>query len=248
MRPANGVLQRAESAVDREREYLLEEMAAFEAFRERVRLATPASTDATGPSGTTEQLLEAYRELVMDTLDHEAVYGDTLAESLEQELSFSTADLLLSKDPLTQRRKRNLLVDVTTAIERREQFQAELEEERSVLKTFSKDLLEIEATIERLPPGSPRTQPFEMLLITWEVYDKLANRCEELLERRQRQLQDAERSERTFGEKHVRNEYLYGELDTRYPVLSRIAATIERIESKRNGEEPSDSADEALQC
>lgn len=47
----------------------------------------------------------------MASLDYETVYGDTLAESLEEELSPSIARIFLLKEPLNQRRKRNLLVE-----------------------------------------------------------------------------------------------------------------------------------------
>lgn len=248
MRTDRSLLERAISLVDRERANLCEERRAIEMFRETVRLMTPDSVDATGPSETSERLLSSYQEEVMDPLDHESVYGDTLAESLEQELSPSIADLLLSKNPVTQRHKRDLLLSVTATIESRDQFQAELEDERAALETFTEEIADTEATVDRLPPCSPRNQPLEKVLVIWDVYDTLAAQSEQLLQRRQQQIQDAERPERFFGIKHARNDYLYRELDTRYPVLTAIASTTERIESKRNGEEPSESPDGALQC
>lgn len=248
MEAERSIIKQAIALVEQEQTCLCAERCAFEAFRETVRLTTPDSTDATGPSETTQRLLAAYREEVMDALDYEEVYGDTLAESLEQELASSNADLLLSKSPLTQKRKRNLLLSVAAAIENREQLRSELEEERAALATFDEELTEVEAVINRLPPCSPRNQHIEKLLVIWEVYETLAERCEELLERRQQQIQDAERFDKILSKKHARNDYLYQELDTRYPVLSAITTTIERIDSKRNGEEPPESPDGALQC
>lgn len=232
----NTVLEQAISLVDQECAYLREERRAYERFRERVRLATPHSADATGPSETTEQLVDAYREEVMEALNQETVYGDNLAESLEAELSPSIADLFVTKEPLTQRRKRNLLVETTVAIERREEFCAELDDERAALQTYAEELSDIEEALEKLPACSAQEQHLEKLLVVWEVYDTLLEQCERLLERRQQQIREAERSLSIFGKKHARNEFLYSELDTRYPVLSAIAATCERIESKRNGQ------------
>ena len=239
MREDRTMLQQAISLVDRERSYLREERRAYEAFREQVRLATPDPTDATGPSETTEQLLAAYRDEVVDALNIEAVYGDTLAESLEQELSPSGAQVLLSKEPLTQRRKRNLLIETTAAIERREEFCAELDDERASLETFAEELADVEEVLAKLPACSAQNQPLEKLLVIWEVYDTLLEQCERLLERRQQQIRAAERSVRIFGKKHARNEFLYSELETRYPVLSAIATTCKRIDSKRKGEHSS---------
>lgn len=242
------ILGQAMSLVDQERSYLREERCAYEKFREHVRLASADSTNVIGPSETTEGLLTAYRYEVMESLDYETVYGDTLADSLEEELSPAIAQILLSKDPLTQRRKRDLLVETTAAIECREEFCAELDDERVALETFAQALADIEATLEKLPACSAREQPLEKLLIVWEVCDTLLERCELLLERRQQQIQASDRSYRIFGKNHARNEFLYSELDTQYPVLSAIAATCERIDAKRHGEGAIESPDRSLQC
>lgn len=234
----NTVLEQAISLVDQELAYLREERRAYEAFREQVRLAMPDSTDTTGPSETTEGLLTAYRDEVMDALDQEIVYGYTLAESLEEELSPSIAQVLLSKEPLIQRRRRDLLVETTAAIERREEFCAELDDERAALATFKEELSDLEEALEKLPACSPREQSLEKLLVVWEMYDTLLDQCEQLLERRQQEIQAAERNIRIFGKKHARNEFLYGELDTQYPILSAIAATCDQIDARRNGEMP----------
>lgn len=229
------ILEQAITLVDHERSHFCKERRAYEAFREQIRLATSDPSDATGPSETTDQVLAAYREEVMVRLDYEAVYGDTLAESLEEELSSSLANFLLSKDPFTQRRKRNLLVEITTAIKRREELSAELTDERAALETFAEELADIEETLKKLPVCSAREQPLEKLLVVWEVYDSLLDRCELLLDRRQQQIREAERKRPDLLEKHARNELLYGELDTHYPVLSYIARVIKRIDGNRTG-------------
>jgi len=128
---------------------------------------------------------------------------------------------------LIQRRKRDLLVKTTAVIERREEFCAELDDERAALVTHKEELSDIEETLEKLPACPPREQPLENLLIIREKYDELLERCERLLERRQQEIRAAERNIRTFREKHARNGFLYAELDTQYLVLSAIAATCE---------------------
>lgn len=240
-------VQRALSLVDQECSHLRAEGQAYEAFRERVSHTTPESSDATAPSITTKELLDAYRQEVMDNLDYETAYGDTLAESLEAELSPSVAQTLLSKKPLTRRRKRNLLVETTAAIERREEFCEELEDEREALEIFAEELADINNVLERLPACSARELHLEKLLTVWEMYDTLLDRCEVLLEYRQQQIRDAVRSPRLFGEKHARNQFLYSDLNTLYPVLSAIAATCDRIAASRNGEPHGESADRSIQ-
>ena len=243
----SSILEQATSLVDQELSYLREERCAYERFRERVRLVTPDSAGATGPSETPEQLLIAYREEVMEAMDHKTVYGDTLAERLEEELSPAIADLFVSKRPLTHRRKRNLLVETTAAIEQREEFAAELDDERAALETFTEELADVKEAIEKLPACSAQEQNIETVLTVWEGYDTLLEQCERLLERRQQQIREAERSLSIFGKKHARNEFLYSELNTLYPVLSAIATTCERIDARRNGECPLERSDWSLQ-
>lgn len=228
------LLRKAITRVDRERSALCAERCAFEQFREAVRLTRPETEDV-GRSTVAEELLESYRQEVMDALDYEEVYGESLGESLERETSPAIAEALLSREPFTQRRKRNLLLKTTEAIKRREEFLDELGTERDVLQTSIDELSDIEATLEELPECSPRRYPLEELLTIWEKYDALERRCERLLKLRQRQIHDAERNLRTFGEEHALNEYLYGDLDTPYPVLSAIAETVKRIDSNRTG-------------
>lgn len=67
------------------------------------------------------------------------------------------------------------------------------------------------------------------------MYDTLEEQCERLLEQRQHQIQAAERSPHVFSELHALNEYLYGELENSYPVLTSLAAAVERLNSNRTG-------------
>lgn len=56
----NAILQKAISQIDQECSYLSAEQAAFEEFRESVRLAPPEPTAIAGASETTEHLRETY--------------------------------------------------------------------------------------------------------------------------------------------------------------------------------------------
>lgn len=227
-------LQQAIKEVDEECSYLSAERAAFEEFRESIRLATPELAHAERPSETTEQLRETYHEVVLYGLDHETGYGDTLGDDLVQEHSPSIADILLSAKPLTQRRKRNLLMETTIAIERREHFLAEIEAERTALGIFAQEIAAIESTVETLPECSPQEQLLENLLEARERYDDLKQQCDHLLERRQEQLNDPARNVTILDEPHALNEYLYSDLDTAYPVLSALGSTVKRIHSEQS--------------
>lgn len=239
------VLGEAKTEVDQERASLRSEQKAFEEFREGVRLATVDSADGTDASETSAKLLERYRESVLKAPEYEEAYGDTLAESLEEEFSPAVADGLLSNAPFTQQRKRNLLVQASMAVERRETFLEELDGELEALQSFAEELRDINSTIDGLPECSPRQQPLEELLVIWEVYDDLKRRCDRLLERRQRQLREGSRSGPDLSERHALNGYLYGALHTRYPVLSAIAETCQRIDARRG--QPVETAGPSLE-
>lgn len=242
MSPDHAIIRKATAQIDRECSYLRAEQSSFQEFREAVRLTQPDQKSDLRSSETMKKLRETYHKEVMEALDHEAIYGDTLAESLEQELSPALADALLSNKPFTHRRKRNLLVACTEAIERREQFSRELDAERNSLETVADELTEIEPVIDKLPECAPQRQPLEKLLVIWEVYDTLEERCAQLLEDRQRQLGRTDRSIGLVGEKHALNVYLYRELGTSFPILSALASTLEQIDSNRNVEKLSEFA------
>jgi hypothetical protein len=185
MSTEDGVLREAIAEVDRERSVLRAERCAFEEFRETVRLATPDAADDSGDCVTTERLLEAYREHTIEALDYGDVSEYTITESIEEELSPAIANVLTSDGTLTQRRKRNLLVATTEAVQRRERFLEELESEHTALKRFADELAEVESTIHELPECSLQEQPLEQLLECREAYDRLERCCERLLEVRQ---------------------------------------------------------------
>lgn len=246
MATAQTILRQASSQIDQECSYISRERSAFRGFRECVRLAQPEQGDACAHSETTEELREAYRRDVMEALDHAAVYDESLAESLAEELSPALSDALLSNEPFTQRRKRDLLVASTEAIDRRERFREALDDERDSLKTTADELSEIEAAIDTLPELAPQHQPLEMLIVIWEGYETVEESCAELLADRQRQLEGTDQSIRRYGTTHALNRYLYGNLESVYPVLSALAATLRLLDSKRNREASPEVAEGSL--
>lgn len=232
MRVDSDTLQQAISQIEQEQSLLEEEQSAFENFRETVRLTVPGPPRDNERSGTAEQLREAYREQVMNELDYGAVYGDSLEESLEQELSPSIANFLLSDAPITQRQKRKLLVESSVAVERRESFIEDLNDEEAAIEGLNEELTDIKSSIKKLPKCSLSQQPLEELLEIREQYAALKDRCEQLLLCRQKQMRAADRNVGNLVDFHALNEYLYAELETCYPVLSAATATIELIDSE----------------
>lgn len=229
--PDTNLIQTAISVVDQERTSLSTECQAFDDFREAIRLVTPDPTSKTGQSETATEIAEAYRETVMATNDYEAIHGNTLSKSLENEFSPAIADSLLSKDPITQRHKRKLLVATTESIRTREQFQSKLLDERDALESFESSLTVVHSEIEKLPTGP--LQQMEDLLIVWDEYNRIKHICEKILEKRQYQIQNPSNNIQISGNRHILNEYLYSDINTVYPVLSTLGKTIEWLKTKQ---------------
>jgi hypothetical protein len=232
------ILQSAISHVEHERSHVATELGCFEEFQEPVRLARPEPKTNETPSETTGQLLEEYKNSVMDGIDYENIYGASVPESLEEELSPQVAEILVPKKPLTRRRKRLLLRGTAIAIERREEFLEELDKEIAALESFHEELAELQASAELLPKCSSQQHSFEELIELWDRYDEIVDRCERLLNRRQEQIGDKEPS-CFLADQHALNEYLYSELPTSYPVLSVLADALTQINSKRQQVKPS---------
>lgn len=227
-------LERAIAAVREERTLVRAECEMFEAFREAIRLTQP-DRGRPDDAASTASLLERYRETVMATPDYEATYGESLEESLRNELPPGVAKSLIAGDPFTHRFKTRLLVATSRAICRREQFVEELDTELASLREIADELRGVDAEVASLSPCSLDTQTVEEFIDTWESYGELVRRCERLSDRRQRLIGDAVRVSHPAQRHHELNEYLYEDLDTEYPGLSAIALTISRINVRRGG-------------
>ena len=229
------VLSRAVHTVRDEQSALRDECQRFEEFREAVRLAQPVTTGDVGASQTTETLLDTYRETVMAAPDFDEVYGDPLSEHLEHELSPNISVKFLSKEPFTQRFKRDLLVATSAAIERRTRVIQELDGELERLRSTRDELMAIETELAALPRCSVDDLPFEEFSRLWEVYEELDQRCREVLDERLQEITGTERRGSGVDNEHLFNEYLYRELLTSYPILSAAARIRNRIEDRRGG-------------
>jgi exonuclease VII small subunit len=233
----SSMLESAISLVEQEQSDVSIEVRHFEEFRESVSLTLTEPSTKESPSETTEQLIETYGEIVMKGLDYTEVYGDSIDESLKEEFSPQGANILLSKKPITKRRKRKILREISITIERREEFLEELEEEKMALKSDYEKIAEIESLVDALPRCTPSQRSFEDVIEVWERYNKIINRCEEILYARQQRIR-GEKGVQIRDDYHALNEYLYSDLQSSYPVLSVLADTIEQINSKRRYTKP----------
>jgi hypothetical protein len=228
------IIQEAIERVERERSLVSTERCYFRTFRTAVSQATVDNTDTSVE--TIQNLRETYRETVMNIPDFETTYDESLKENLKEELSPSSAEVLLSNAPLTQKRKRDLLIETNIAIERREQLLTQLSHEKESLERTFSELVDINESVEELPEDPLDQCTFEEVLDIWERYDVLQQRCKQLLEERQREIHQRAENVQVGEKEHIVNKYLYEDLRTPYPVLSAIATTCEVIQSRRDGD------------
>jgi hypothetical protein len=224
------IIQEAIERVERERSLLSIEQRRLQEFREAVSRTTVATSNTSANSSV--DLVEMYRETVMDTPDFEKAYNETLKESLEHEFSPSSAEAILSDSQLSQKNKRDLLVEINTAIDRRENLSSILEQEKESLERIHIELTDIRESMRALPSCSFQEHSFEELLDLCGAYDDLEQRCERLLKNRQQHLHSTST--------HIEsvNQYLYNDLDSSFPGLSAIATTVDAINSSRKDTSP----------
>lgn len=233
------VIDAATSVVSKEQSEIRIEIERLKAFREGVRLAQPSPSDDGDPPQVTTELAQQFREKTGPGADTNVSCRDSIVEKIE-EISPDIFDILVSTNGFTRRLKRKLLVRTSDSIERRERFINALDVERHDLETARDDLERIRSNAQSLPVCSLNRRSLDEFLDLWEEYDELVGQCEEILDRRQRVMNDPNRNGPAYLEPYSLNEYLYRELDTSYPVLSAIASVKHRIERDRAGDSEGD--------
>jgi len=196
------------------------ERAAFEAFEDRVAgidtVSMSRSTPASQRPGlvqsqprSAERVRNAFRETVMSVEHYDALYAETLEEHFAAELS---PDLLAglqegAGSQFTDLYKRTLLGAIGTAIDQRETFCDVLDNERESLETSAEALT---AMVDDL--DGTRVQPQSRVEFT-EALDEVA---------RQRQETFAGRTSSPRTDGHDLCDYLYGNCEWTYPVLTAV--------------------------
>lgn len=231
------ILHDAREVVAAEQTAVRREIDAFTEFRDAISHTHPVE-ETERQSEQTREIVQAYEETVLAESNFGITAEAALESSLELEFSEHLAETLLSSEPFTNRLKRKLLVQTSTLIDRRTSLQGTLEGEADSLATATGFLCDVASDVRDLPPCTVRNTSLEELLETWERYDELEARCERLLENRQNELNASSRRVSTHAGEHALCWYLYGGLETTYPVLSAVADVCERIRVARNESQP----------
>lgn len=169
----------------------------------------------------------------MSVPHYDEEYNDTYERSLAAEFSPEIAVALTREPTLHERYRSSLLAKTTEAIERREAFVDVLESESASIARARSDLapiLEEVTTFTRREFGAADFGALDAYRARLTV---LAEKCDGIAARRQRERMDEERA---IGVGEVVSDvqtYLYRDLPVTYPVLASVATVGDRIESVR---------------
>jgi hypothetical protein len=241
-------LEAATEALRRERRRIEDELEALEAFERRVRGIEPRQPAAGGRQAggvavsisraaagadALGAVRDAYESTVMSVPHYDEDYGDTYAESLNEEFGPDVAVRLVDGSSFDERSKQGLLSAVETAATAREQFRATLDTETGSLEA-ARDLVEIAGEVAELEETTFARKSFGTLDANRAYLSTLEERCENRLRRRQAAVFQQRRDVTLPRDAPDIAQYLYHELPDTYPVMAVVAdllATIDRLRS-----------------
>lgn len=236
-------LERATEAVATERQQLVDELAAFEAFLSAVHEldvsqpttpARPTAAPLTRAEGAgTEPLLAAFESTVMAVPHYESEYGESHDKHLREELGPEIATMLTEGTTVGQPQRRALAGTVQTAIERRTLLADVLEREASSLAAVTDGLVETTREVTEIERTGLTTLPADVLDAHAVRLEVIEDNCSRLLEDRQETLVDQRRTLGLALDDPDIPTYLYEEFEVQYPVVATIASLLDWLGTVR---------------
>lgn len=238
-------VKEATSLLDEERSRILDERDAFDAFSRRianleVTEATTAVATAGGLAVETStvsadrlgSVKEAYRDTVMSVPHYEEDYGESLAENLAVEFGDGLAYAVTDGGQLTPPLKSALLSASEESSRNRSAFLSTLEAEAEALSEAATAIEAVDSEVDSIATAPPTERSYEELVAEWNRLGTLDDRCEDLLQERQEEIQSRAKVAKAGGvELH---EYLYEALPVTHPVLADLASLSETISAARS--------------
>jgi hypothetical protein len=242
-------IDRALTRVEEEIDIVEAEREAFARFLARLEDASATAFDATGPTtggGSTalttgdarqsaelRQIRQAYRETVMALPHYEREYGDTLRESLTEELGETLAGHLVDGRVLAPPIREALVAGVERARDDRGQFRGLLRRERASLDTVASDLNDIEARLVELEAQVSAASESGRLAAIDSTLAELEQQCTDLATARQETIHGRTARQVSGVDGCSLVGYLYGDMETTTPALSDAASCLDSIRHQR---------------
>jgi ABC-type transporter Mla subunit MlaD len=242
-------IDRALIRVEEEIDIVEAERDAFARFLARLEDASATAFDATGPTtggGSTalttgearqsaelRQIRQAYRETVMALPHYEREYGDTLRESLAEELGETLAGHLVDGQVLAPPVREALVAAVERARNDRGNFRRLLRRERESLETVASELNDIEARLVELDARISTASESKHLATVDSTLAEMEQKCTDLATARQETIHGRTARQVSGIDGCSLVGYLYGGLETATPALSDIASCLDSIRHQR---------------
>lgn len=242
-------IDRALSRVEDEIDIVEAERDAFARFLARLEDASATAFDATGPTtggGSTalttgdarqsaelRQIRQAYRETVMALPHYEREYGDTLRESLAEELGETLAGHLVDGQVLAPPVREALVAGVERARDDRGQFLGLLRRERASLETVASELNDIEARLVELEARVSAASESGRLAAIDSTLAELERQCTDLATARQETIHGRTARQVSGVDGCSLVGYLYEDMETTTPALSDATSCLDSIRHQR---------------
>lgn len=236
-------VREAQTVVSEEQSRLRAERDAFLQFARRIQAIDAAGPDAVSssdgptavlsagsPGNELREVRRAYEETVMAVSHFDEDYDEPFGRNVAVELGTEIETALGVNDSLSRQLKRELVQRSERAATQREAFLSMLEDESGRLSDAKDRLAEIERKRSSIGEAASG-RSFDDLRSDWDELDDAEATCSELLDDRQRELRD----ERSVCGIHDLSTYLYGGLDTTYPILADCTSTVDQLrDTKRH--------------
>lgn len=223
-----------------ERERTANELAAFEAFIERIRdVPTTASTPPVGPAALTDRseasslatVREAYHSTVMDVPHYDQEYGNDFTQDVTEEFGSTITTILLENGSLDARTKQVILTLAAESCTRRREHLDLIDAEAASIETAATRIDPLVQELTTFEERDFRAESFGALDGYRARTDVLLDKCDTAAERRQKDLHDHRAADVLSGTAAAVPLYFYQELEADFPLLSFIADLGECIES-----------------
>ena len=225
----------------RERRRTTDELEAFRAFEDQVRMIPSENSEferrcVVGSAATTvgstglERVREAYESTLMSVPHYLEEYDDSYVESLAEEFSPDLASALTDGTEFNEQCKRMLLSAVSSAQTARDSLIDVIDRERKSVLEAESDLASLSAECAELRSIRFERKQFGTLDAYRARLGVMTDKCERVSERRQDAIFDQRRIRWLPSDVTDVTTYLYSDLDFDYPVISVVAELLDLIE------------------
>jgi type II secretory pathway pseudopilin PulG len=231
----------ARDALADERERVADERDAFRRFAAKVQGIDASAGRATAgtdapvavrtkpPDSGMGTVREAYRETVMGVPHFDDEYDEELVTNATAELSPEVAAALAGNGPLTPQLRKALATQSREAAASRENLIDAIDGERERVREATEDLERIEGAVAELDETAFLPYTYGELEDAYDRLEDARDDTDTLVTERQATLH-AEGAGAQGMDGHDFRRYVYGSLDTTYPVLTDASALIDYVE------------------